>query len=146
MTSNNASTGSRQGSSAPSVINRQTPVPASVSESQYEYNDAVSDDAMNEIIMAVDMQSRGTVGCAYYIAAEEKLYFMEDVELGGPDVVEARQYWPFASLFFADSNQVKIFIDPTVVLVSNKLDDAVLDKLDPERRNTGDGDSELQSS
>ena len=42
--------------------------------------------------MAVDVTTRGTVGCAYYIAADEKLYFMEDVELGGPDVVEACQY------------------------------------------------------
>lgn len=41
--------------------------------------------------MAVDMKSRGIVGCAYYVAAEQKLYFMEDVELGGPEVVEARE-------------------------------------------------------
>lgn len=41
--------------------------------------------------MAVDVRERGTVGCAYYVAAEEKLYFMEDVKLGGADVVEARK-------------------------------------------------------
>ncbi|KAI4729264.1 hypothetical protein E4T49_02943 [Aureobasidium sp. EXF-10728] len=72
------------------------------------------------------MKTRGTVGCAYYVAAQEKLYFMEDNELGGPDIIEA----------------LKTFIDPTIILVSSKLEDTVLDKLDPERRNTGgDGDS-----
>ena len=39
--------------------------------------------------MAVDLKERGTVGCCYYVAREEKLYFMEDVQLGGVDVVDA---------------------------------------------------------
>ncbi|KAI5274779.1 hypothetical protein E4T47_02207 [Aureobasidium subglaciale] len=34
-----------------------------------------------------------------------------------------------------------MFIDPTTILVSSKLDDSVLDKLDPERKYMGDGDS-----
>lgn len=50
------------------------------------------DDTLNEIIMAVDLNGKGTVGCAYYVAADEKLYFMEDVELGGAEVVEACEY------------------------------------------------------
>lgn len=49
------------------------------------------DDAINEVVMAFDLKGRGTVGCAYYVAAEEKLYFMEDVKLGGVDIVEARK-------------------------------------------------------
>lgn len=49
------------------------------------------DDAINEIVMAFDIKERGTVGCAYYVAAEAKLYFMEDVKLGGADIVEARK-------------------------------------------------------
>jgi DNA mismatch repair protein MSH5 len=40
--------------------------------------------------MAVDVRERGTVGCSYYVAREEKLYLMEDVKLGGPEVVDAR--------------------------------------------------------
>ena len=36
---------------------------------------------------------------------------------------------------------MKIFIEPTIILVSSKLDDTVLDKLDPDRRSMGDGDS-----
>lgn len=49
----------------------------------------IDDDALNEVIMAVDIRDRGTLGCAYYVAAEEKLYFMEDYQLGGADIIEA---------------------------------------------------------
>ncbi len=49
-------------------------------------------DTLQEVIMAVDIKERGTVGCCYYVAREERLYFMEDVKLGGVDVVEARRF------------------------------------------------------
>ena len=45
-------------------------------------------DALNEIVMAVDMRDRGTIGCSYYVAREEKLYFMDDVRFGGLDVID----------------------------------------------------------
>ncbi|KAF2804902.1 uncharacterized protein BDZ99DRAFT_425101 [Mytilinidion resinicola] len=78
--------------------------------------------------MAVDLRERGTVGCCYYVARDEKLCFMEDVKLGGVDVVDA----------------LKSFIEPTVVLVSARADDAVINRLDPEaRRSTSiDGSSD----
>jgi DNA mismatch repair protein MSH5 len=41
--------------------------------------------------MAVDMTSRGVVGCCYYLARDEKLYFMEDVQLGDVNVVDGRR-------------------------------------------------------
>ena len=50
-----------------------------------------SDDDMellSEVIMAVNLTEKGTVGCAYYVARDEKLYFMEDVQMGGPDVID----------------------------------------------------------
>lgn len=47
-------------------------------------------DSLDEVVMAVNLTDRGTVGCAYYVAREEKLYFMEDVKLGGADIVDAR--------------------------------------------------------
>lgn len=46
-------------------------------------------DALNEVVMAVDLEEKGTVGCAYYVAREERLYFMEDAKLGGVDMVDA---------------------------------------------------------
>ncbi|KAF2471929.1 uncharacterized protein BDR25DRAFT_366675 [Lindgomyces ingoldianus] len=75
-------------------------------------------DSLNEVIMAVDVRERGTVGCCYYVARDEKLYFMEDMKLGGVDVVDA----------------LKLYIEPTVVLVSTKIDDAAMDRLDPEAK------------
>ena len=42
--------------------------------------------------MAVHLTDRKKIGCAYYVALEEKLYFMEDMQMGGVDVVESR--WP----------------------------------------------------
>ncbi|KAI7476960.1 hypothetical protein KC364_g5395 [Hortaea werneckii] len=73
---------------------------------------------LDEVVMAVNLTERGTVGCAYYAARTEKLYFMEDVKFGSADVV--------ASL--------KLFVDPTVILVSTKCPEDVLDRLDPEMR------------
>ena len=49
-------------------------------------------DMQNEVVMAVNLTDRGTVGCAYYVARDEKLYFMEDVRMGGPDVIDARKF------------------------------------------------------
>ena len=48
-------------------------------------------DMQNEVVMAVNLSDRGTVGCVYYVARDEKLYFMEDVRMGGADVIDARK-------------------------------------------------------
>ncbi|KAL1607764.1 hypothetical protein SLS60_002700 [Paraconiothyrium brasiliense] len=64
--------------------------------------------------MAVDLQQKGTVGCCYYIARDEKLYFMEDMKLGGIAAIDA----------------LRVYVDPTVVLVSTKIDDAVVEMLE----------------
>ncbi|KXJ88238.1 muts domain V-domain-containing protein [Microdochium bolleyi] len=48
----------------------------------------VEADALNEVIMAVDMKNNGDLGCAYYVAAEEVLYLLEDVAMAGTDLVE----------------------------------------------------------
>lgn len=48
-------------------------------------------DSLNEVIMAVDLRDRGTVGCCYYIAREEKIYMMEDVKSGGIEVIDTRK-------------------------------------------------------
>jgi DNA mismatch repair protein MSH5 len=50
-----------------------------------------NDDTFDEIVMAVDMTPRGAVGCCYYVARDEKLYFMEDIQLGDVNVVDGRR-------------------------------------------------------
>jgi DNA mismatch repair protein MSH5 len=84
-------------------------------------SDLQVDDTINEVVMSVDLTTRGTVGCCYYIARDEKMFFMEDIQFGDVDVIEA----------------LRMFIDPTVILVSTKIDDAVIDRFDPEARNSG---------
>jgi DNA mismatch repair protein MSH5 len=42
--------------------------------------------------MAVDLTPRGTVGCCYYVAKDEKLYFMEDIQFGEVDIVDSRKF------------------------------------------------------
>jgi DNA mismatch repair protein MSH5 len=79
------------------------------------------DDTLNEVVMSVDMTPRQTVGCCYYVARDEKLFFMEDIQLGDADVVEA----------------LRVLINPTVILVSTKIDDTVIDRFDPEARSNG---------
>ncbi|GIZ40009.1 hypothetical protein CKM354_000336700 [Cercospora kikuchii] len=74
---------------------------------------------LSEVIMAVHVTDRGAVGCTYYNARLRKLCFMEDVQAGATDVNET----------------VKLFIDPTVILVSTKCNEEVIGQLDPEARN-----------
>jgi len=92
LTTPGPSNSSRRPSSAPSGVYRQPAPSVTPSQPRDNLDDGASDEALDEVVMAVDMKPRGTVGCAYYIAAQEKLYFMEDIELGGPDVIEAREF------------------------------------------------------
>jgi DNA mismatch repair protein MSH5 len=62
---------------------------ARVCQRGVEFDPDEEADSLNEVVMAVDIRDRGTVGCSYYVAREEKLYFMEDIKLGGPDIIEA---------------------------------------------------------
>lgn len=46
------------------------------------------DDDLEQVIMAIDIKEHGTVGCCYYVAQEEKLYILGDVQLGGKEIIE----------------------------------------------------------
>ncbi|KFX88111.1 hypothetical protein V490_07834 [Pseudogymnoascus sp. VKM F-3557] len=94
-------------------------------ESEAEVRDREDADALNEIIMAIDMRDRGTLGCAYYIAREEKLFLMEDIKLSGLDIVDT----------------LKLHASPTVVLISTKSDDALEDHLMKEAKDASRSDN-----
>ncbi|KAL1952661.1 hypothetical protein VTO42DRAFT_4562 [Malbranchea cinnamomea] len=64
------------------------------------------DDDLCRVVMAIDVKERGTFGCCYYVAEEEKLYILEDIEQGGMDIIET----------------IKLEIEPTVVVVSTRAD------------------------
>lgn len=61
---------------------------------------------------------------------------MEDVQLGDIDVVDSRESDCRSTLrdWLANDTEVKLFIDPTVILVSTKCSDEMIDRLDPELR------------
>lgn len=93
-------------------------------ESESQIREREDHDDLNQVIMAIDVNSNGTVGCAYYVAREEKLHLLQDIEAGGDTVIDSRQLGcrpvqrPEA---VADSILVKADIEPTVVLVSNRV-------------------------
>lgn len=102
-------------------------------------------ESLDEVVMAVSVAERGSVGCCYYVARDEKLHFMEDVQLGGPETVDAREWGSYIVTGNADSALVKLLADPTVILVSAKCSDEVMNRLDPELRHqrpTPDGDGQ----
>ena len=45
-------------------------------ENDAEVNEREENDNLDEVIMAVDMRERGTVGCAYYLPREQTLYMV----------------------------------------------------------------------
>jgi DNA mismatch repair protein MSH5 len=61
------------------------------------------DESSDHIIMALDIKDRGSIGCAYYVARDERLFCMEDVPKGGIDVVEKCESIPMHGAL-ADKN------------------------------------------
>ena len=45
-------------------------------ENDAEVKEREDSDSLDEVIMAVDMRDRGTVGCAYYLPREQTLYMV----------------------------------------------------------------------
>ncbi|RYO26585.1 hypothetical protein AA0111_g7984 [Alternaria arborescens] len=119
--SKRAASNAPSGPSRPREQVRRGPFPDTSTDTPSEARNEAeeNDDTLIEVIMAVDLTPRGTVGCCYYVAREEKLYFMEDIQCGDVDVIEA----------------LRTFIEPTVILVSTKIDDKVIERFDPEAAN-----------
>lgn len=49
------------------------------------------DDTDSHVIMAVDVKEKATVGCAYYVSEEQKVYLLKDSAMGGAEVLETRK-------------------------------------------------------
>lgn len=45
-------------------------------------------DDMAEIVLAVDVKEKGTVGCCFYSASDERLKILSDAQLGGKEFVD----------------------------------------------------------
>ncbi|OAP65085.1 hypothetical protein AYL99_01057 [Fonsecaea erecta] len=97
----------RNSSATPSQAasnDRSTPIRATLSpQSEGVYLDVPrDDDFLEQVIVAVDIKGRGEIGCAYYIAGEERLLCMEEVMGGAADVVD----------------KLKLDLQPTRVILS----------------------------
>jgi DNA mismatch repair protein MSH5 len=44
---------------------------------------------LDEVVMAVDVRGSLIIGCSYYVAREETMYFMEDCKLADTSLVDA---------------------------------------------------------
>ena len=101
-----------------------------------DIQDREENDSLDEVIMAVDLRDRGTVGCCYYVAREEKLYLMEDVKHGGLEVVDScifsSQIHSWLRYLMDQRIIVKLHILPTIILLSSRIDESVETHLDTE--------------
>ncbi|KAI9051038.1 hypothetical protein LZ554_005146 [Drepanopeziza brunnea f. sp. 'monogermtubi'] len=93
-------------------------VRAALYETEEEVQDREDSDAINEVIMAVDLKDPGTVGCAYYVARDEKLCLMEDIKMAGLDIVDT----------------LKVHIQPTTILISTRSDEKLEEHLSKDAR------------
>lgn len=135
--SKRAASNAPSGPSRPREQVRRGPFPDTSTDTPSEARNEAeeNDDTLIEVIMAVDLTPRGTVGCCYYVAREEKLYFMEDIQCGDVDVIEARMFFDTKRGWATNETTVRTFIEPTVILVSTKIDDKVIERFDPEAAN-----------
>lgn len=96
-------------SSSPSVI---------VEETEGELRAREDADAMNETVLAIDMKDRKTLGCAYYIAGQEKLYIINDIKTAGIELIDT----------------LKVHASPTLILLNARADEMLVNHLGKEAR------------
>ena len=119
---------------------RQSPIAASCQNKNEDRDPFAEDeseivareniDSINETVMAIDMRDRGTIGCAYYVAREAKLYLMEDVKMASVDLVDT----------------LKIHASPTVILINSRSDEKLEERLISDARCIDRGEYKSKSS
>ena len=88
----------------PPSVSRNQPSPSNAAVASPEgdpLQDQSDEDELDQVIMAIDMKERETVGCCYYVAQEEKLYLLEDVRSGGMEIIETCRVFLFFCSPFA---------------------------------------------
>ena len=72
---------------------------------QEEVNELGEKENLEEVIMAIDMRDRGTIGCCYYAAAGEALYMMADVKSAGLEVIDSCTFVRISSVSPSPNSQ-----------------------------------------
>ncbi|QSZ29053.1 hypothetical protein DSL72_003563 [Monilinia vaccinii-corymbosi] len=80
---------------------------------------------MNEVVMAIELKERGTIGCAYYIAREERLCMTADISMAALDTIDT----------------LKIHVQPTVILISTRCEETLEDHLQKDAKGIDRGDA-----
>lgn len=101
--------------------------PRNATPSQEQPHNVVRNEEANEdldqVVMAIDRQQKGTIGCAYYVAREEKLYCLQDVINGNPDTIETCEFRMLRVTALAWlTPSVKLDVRPTMILLSPRVD------------------------
>lgn len=107
--------------------------PETAPERGGDIDEREDDDSLNEVIMAVNLRDRGTIGCAYYVAQEEKIYMMEDIGFGGTQYIETCKSLLPMIPNNTNAQEVKLHAQPTVMLLSSRLDESADVFLEPPR-------------
>jgi DNA mismatch repair protein MSH5 len=71
-------------------------------------------DTLDEVIMAIDVDKDGKVGCAYYVAMDETLVLEEDIPMGGIEAVDT----------------LLLHVQPTSIIVPNRAPGDLVDFLE----------------
>lgn len=97
-----------------------------------ESNSNHSHDALDEVIMAIDVNKDGNVGCAYYIAMDEILVLEEDIPMGCIEAV----------------GTLLLRIQPTSIIVPNRAPGDLVDFLeqDAHRSDASEGSHGTQGA
>lgn len=67
-------------------------VPSEINTVPQQADEQEEDESIDEIVMAIDTRDRGTIGCCYYVAANEALYLMGDVKSAGLEIIDLREH------------------------------------------------------
>lgn len=99
----------------PSSLGRSTTPAAQSPLDEDDHDDLAGDppqaDALNEVVMAIDMNKAGSLGCAYYIAAEEKLLLLDDVAMAGVEIVETLLLHAKPTTILTPSRTAQVLLD-----------------------------------
>jgi DNA mismatch repair protein MSH5 len=75
---------------SPAASRRHTPQDIILPQAQNDHavpNGEINED-LDQVVMAIDRQQKGNIGCAYYVAREETLYCLQDVTIGSLEAIE----------------------------------------------------------
>lgn len=75
-------------SSARSISRSSATIPHST---QHAQDAEETNESLEHVVMAIDRTGKGLIGCAYYIAREEILCYVEPIDNGGSEAIEIRE-------------------------------------------------------